>query len=142
MRHRYFARMAQRAATLDRSLRIALVFASSATAGTVVGIVDVGPGLIAVLTALLAAVMGTLQLGAAAARYTGFAVEWGQIHEALALLWVEIERGAVSHDDVRDNILALEARHVTIDRQSITHRVNARVLSHCLDQAESYALAS
>ena len=141
MRHRYFTRMAQRAATLDRALRIALIFASSATAAAVFGVLDFGPELLAVLTALLAAVTGTLQLGAAAAKHTGFAVDWGHIHNAAVDLWIELERGALSHHEVRDRLRALQHQHEAIDRQSISDRVNAKILVRCFDEAEAYAFA-
>ena len=132
--------MAQRAAALDRALRIALIFASSATAAAVFGVLDFGPELLAVLTALLA-VTGTLQLGAAAAKHTGFAVDWGHIHNAAVDLWIELERGALSHHEVRDRLRALQHQHEAIDRQSISDRVNAKILVRCFDEAEAYAFA-
>ena len=141
MRHRYFARMAQRAARLDRGLRVALVFLSSATVIAAVDIINTGPALLAVITALLAAFSGTLQLGAAAARYTGFAVDWGYVHDAADELWIELERGALSHQAVRDRLHALRDRHVAIDRQSIPYRVDGKVLTQCFDEAEAYAFA-
>ncbi len=142
MRQRYFSLMAQRASFADRGLRIALVFFSSAAAGAAVGVLPFGSEVLAVLTALLAAVAGTLQLGSAAASNVGFAVDWGHIHNELDALWIEIERYALAHDDVHARLRTIQHRHESIDRQSTRYRINPKLLSQCFDQAEAYAGAS
>ena len=142
MRHRYFTRMAQRAATFDHALRITLIFASSATAGAVFGVLDFGPELLAALTALLAAVTGTWQFGTAAAKNTGFAVDWSHIHNAAIELWIEMEREAISHQEVSDRLRVLQRQHGPIDRQSTSDRTNIKILSKCFDEAEAYAFAT
>ena len=141
MRQRYFARMAQRAHFRDRALRVAIFFTSSATGVTAVGDLGLGPELFAFATALLAAASFTLELGSVAMKHTGFAVDWGRIHRETLDLWTESERGGLSHDEVRTSLRAIERHIEPIDQQSITYRVDARVLAQCFDQAEAYALA-
>lgn len=141
MRRRYFARMAQRAHVRDRALRVAIFFTSSATGVAAVGGLGLGPESFAVATALLAAASFTLELGSVAMKHPGFAVDWGRIHQETLDLWTESERGGLSHDEVRTSLRAIERRIEPIDQQSITYRVDARVLAQCFDQAEAYALA-
>ena len=141
MRQRYFARMAQRAHVRDRALRVAIFFTSSATGVTAVGGLGLGSELFAFATAVLAAASFTLELGSVAMKHTGFAVDWGRIHQETLDLWTESERGGLSHDEVRTSLRAIERRIEPIDQQSITYRVDARVLAQCFDQAETYALA-
>ena len=141
MRQRYFARMAQRAHFRDRALRVAIFFTSSATGVTAVGGLGLGPELFAFATAVLAAASFTLELGSVAMKHTGFAVDWGRIHQETLDLWTESERGGLWHDEVRTSLRAIERRIEPIDQQSITYRVDARVLAQCFDQAEAYALA-
>ena len=142
MRQRYFSRMAQRASSADRALRIAVAFSSSAAAVAAFDLLPFGPEALAVLTALLAAAAGILQLGATAASNVGFAVDWGHIHTEIETLWVEMERYAISHEDAHARLRGIQQRHESIDRQSIRYRVNARVLKQCFDQAGAYAGAS
>ena len=141
MRQRYFARMAQRAHARDRALRVAIFFTSSATGVTAVGGLGLGPELFAFATAVLAAASFTLELGSVAMKHTGFAVDWGRIHQETLDLWTESERGGLLHEEVRTSLRAIERRIEPIDQQSITYRVDARVLAQCFDQAEAYALA-
>ena len=141
MRQRYFSRMAQRAHVRDRGLRVAIFFTSSATGVTAVGDLGLGPELFAFVTALLAAVSFTLELGSVAAKHTGFAVDWSRIYQETFDLWTESEQGGLSHDEVRTSLRAIQRRVAPIDQQSITCRVNTKVLTQCFDQAEAYALA-
>ena len=141
MRQRYFSRMAQRAHVRDRALRIAIFFTSSATGITAVGDLGLGPGLFAFVTVLLAAVSFTLEFGSVAAKHTGFAVDWSRIYQEILDLWTESEQGGLSHDEVRKSLRAILRRIEPIDRQSITCRVDTRVLAQCFDQAEAYASA-
>ena len=141
MRQRYFSRMAERAHIRDRALRVAIFFTSSATGVTAVGDLGLGPGLFALSTAILAAVSFTLELGSVAMKHTGFAVDWSRIHQETLDLWTESERGSLSHDEVRASLRAIQRRIEPIDQQSISYRVNTRVLTQCFDQAEAYALA-
>ena len=57
-------------------------------------------------------------------------------------LWTESEQGALSHQEVRAALRAIERRIEPIDQQSILYRVNARVLAQCFEQAETYAFGS
>lgn len=141
MRRRYFSRMAERAHVRDRALRVAIFFTSSATGVTAVGDLGPGPGLFALSTAILAAVSFTLELGSVAMKHTGFALDWSRIHQETLDLWTESERGSLSHDEVRASLRAIQRRIEPIDQQSISYRVNTRVLTQCFDQAEAYALA-
>ena len=138
MRARYFARMAQRAHVLDRSLRVALFFTSSATGAAAVADLGVAPALFAVATALIAAASFALELGSVAMRHTGLAADWGRVHMDVLDLWLESEAGA-SDDDVAADLHAIHRRIEAIDRQSIPYRVNTRVLTQCFEQAEEYA---
>ena len=141
MRQRYFSRMAQRAHARDRGLRVAIFFTSSATGVTAVGNLGLGPELFAFVTALLAALSFTLEFGSAATKHTGFAVDWSRVYQEVLELWTESERGGLSHDDVRASLRAIQRGIGPIDQQSITCRVDPRVLTQCFDQAEAYALA-
>ena len=142
MRQRYFARMAQRAHVRDRALRVAIFFTSSATGVTAVGGLGAGPGVVRLRDGTPAAALSfTLELGSMAVKHTGFAVDWGRIHQETLDLWTESERGGLSHDEVRTSLRAIERSIEPIDQQSITYRVDARVLAQCFDQAEAYALA-
>ena len=76
-----------------------------------------------------------------AMKHTGFAVDWGRIHQEMLDLWTESERGSLSHDEVRASLRAIQRRIEPIDQQSISYRVNTRILTQCFDQAEAYALA-
>lgn len=141
MRQRYFSRMAERAHVRDRALRVAIFFTSSATGVTAVGDLGLGPGVFALSTAILAALSFTLEFGSMAMKHTGFAVDWSRIHQETLDLWTESERGSLSHDEVRASLRAIQRRIEPIDQQSISYRVNTRVLTQCFDQAEAYALA-
>ena len=141
MRQRYFSRMAQRAHVRDRALRIAIFFTSSATGITAVGDLGLGPGLFAFVTALLAAVSFTLEFGSMATKHTGFAVDWSRIYQETLDLWTESEQRGLLHDEVRTSLRAIQRRIQPIDQQSITYRVDTKVLTQCFDQAEAYALA-
>ena len=136
-----FSRMAQRAHARDRGLRGAIFCTSSATGVTAVGDLGLGPELFAFVTALLAALSFTLELGSVATKHTGFAVDWSRIYQEVLELWTESERGGLSHDEVRASLGAVQRRIGPIDQQSIICRVDPRVLTQCFDQAEAYALA-
>ena len=71
-RCRYFNQLASRTEALDRSLRLALIFLSSATATTVLGAFPPAAGWFAVASAVLAAVSGTMQHGRAALKFAEF----------------------------------------------------------------------
>ena len=139
MRQRYFARMAEVARYRDRLLRVVVFFTSSATG--VAALVDLGvdPGVFGVATALLVAVSFTLELGTAAMSHASFAVAWDRIHRDCIDLWIESERGALSHQETREALRAIEQRIALVDQSSVPYRVNRRVLEQCFDQAEKYA---
>ena len=141
MRKRYFARMAQRAHIRDRFLRAAVFFTSSATGVTAATDLGVGPEWFAFVTALLAAASFTLEFGAVATKYTGFAVAWSRIYQDTLDLWTESEQGGLLHPEVRAAVRTIQHRIEPIDQQSIPHRVNTRVLTQCFEQAEAYAFA-
>ena len=141
MRQRYFSRMAQRAQGWDRVFRVAVFFTSSATGVTAVGDLGLGPALFAFVTALLVAISFMLEFGSVAMKHTGFAVAWSRIHEETLALWSESERGVLPHDDLRAALRDIHRRIEPIDRQSIPHRVNTKVLTQCFEQAEAYAFA-
>ena len=139
MRQRYFAQMAQVAHTRDRLLRVAVFFTSSAAGVT--GFMDLGLGLgiFGIATALLVAVSFTLEFGTVTTNHTGFAVAWDRIHQDYMDLWIENERGGLSHQEARKALQAIERHIALVDQQSVPYRVNKRLLGQCFEQAENYA---
>ena len=139
MRQRYFSQLAQRAHQRDRGFRIAVFFTSSATGATAVVDLGVPPELFALGTALLMAVSFVLNFSTTAVQHTGFAADWDRIYRDAVDLWIENERGTVPHDEVRTSLRAIRDRVEPIDRHSVPHRVNAKILQRSFDQAEAYA---
>ena len=76
MRRRFFGRMAGRHETVERILSVSMVVASSATAVVVIGFIDFGAELLALCSAVLAAVTGKLQFGRSSMKNAEFSVVW------------------------------------------------------------------
>ena len=140
MRQRYFSQLAQSARRWDRSFRVAVFFTSSATGAAALVDLGIPPELFALGTALLMAVSIMLDFSSIVVQHTGFAADWGRIYRDAVDLWIENERGALRHEEVRASLRAIRDRVEPIDRHSVPHRVNERVLQRSFDQAEAYAL--
>lgn len=141
MRRRYFGRMAGRHETVERILSVSMVVASSATAVVVIGFIDFGAELLALCSAVLAAVAGKLQFGRSSMKNAEFSVVWGHVHSEYSDLWIDIESQRLSHNDVFEQLRALRHRHEDIDRQTTASPVKSKILSDCFHEAEKMALA-
>ena len=96
MRYRYFDRLAARAKTTDDTLHVLLFIASGTTAAGVLGLFSFGATVLAVASAILAAVTATLHFGQRASKFAEFSVFWGRIHADYKRLWDDIEAHAVT----------------------------------------------
>ena len=140
-RCRYFSQLASRTETLDRVLRVALIFFSSATAATVLGAFPSGAEWLAVVSAVLAAVSGTMQHGRAALKFAEFSVFWGRLHRDYEDLWNDVETYTVEADEAARRLRVLMTRPESIDRQASTSRTRRKLMLSCLADAEKMALA-
>ena len=140
-RCRYFNRLASRTETLDRILRIALIFFSSATAATVLGLFPSGAIWLAVASAVLAAVSGTMQHGRAALKFAEFSVFWKRLHRDYEALWNDFETYAIGSDEAARRLRELQDRPESIDRQAATSRTRKKLMLECLADAENMVLA-
>ena len=140
-RCRYFNRLASRTETLDRILRVALIFFSSATAATVLGLFPSGAIWLAVASAVLAALSGTMQHGRAALKFAEFSVFWGRLHRDYQELWADVETYTVEADEAARRLRALMDKPESIDRQASTSRTRKGLMLSCLADAEKMALA-
>ena len=126
---------------VDRILRVALIFFSSATAATLLGAFPSGAEWLAVVSAVLAAVSGTMQHGRAALKFAEFAVFWGRLHRDYEELWNEIETYAIAPADAARRLRLLQDKPESIDRQASTSRTRRKLMLDCLADAEKMALA-
>ena len=140
-RCRYFDQLASRTETVDLVLRVALIFFSSATAATVLGLFPSGADWLAVVSAVLAAVSGTMQHGRSALKFAEFSVFWGRLHRDYEELWNDVETYAVEADDAARRLRALMDKPESIDRQASTSRTRRKLMLNCLADAEKMALA-
>ena len=140
-RRRYFDQLASRTETLDRILRVALILFSSATAATVLGLFPSGTDWLAVVSAVLAAVSGTMQHGRSALKFAEFSVFWGRLHRDYEELWNDVETYAVEADEAARRLRALMDKPESIDRQASTSRTRRKLILNCLADAEKMALA-
>lgn len=140
-RCRYFSQLASRTETLDRILRVALIFFSSATAATVLGAFPSGAKWLAVASAVLAAVSGTMQHGRAAWKFAEFSVFWGRLHRNYEELWNEVETYAIVPAEAARRLRLLQDKPESIDRQASTSRTRRKLMLDCLADAEKMALA-
>ena len=139
MRHRYFGRLAGRYERFERTIGVATVLLSSATAATVFGLFTLGAEVLALGAAALAAVGSTLRFGGLSRRNAEFSVTWGTLHADHENLWTELEAGHITHGDVLAALAGLRRRAEDIDRQTTGDPVYRKILSECLDQAEAQA---
>ena len=140
-RFRYFNQLASRTETLDRILRVALIFFSSATAATVLGLFPSGAEWLAVASAVLAAVSGTMQHGRAALKFAEFSVFWGRLHRDYEELWTDVETYAIEADEAARRLRAIMDKPERIDRHASTFRTRRKLMLSCLADAEKMALA-
>lgn len=140
-RCRYFDRLAARASTTDDVLRVLLIFTSSATAVSVLGAFPFGAGALAVVSAILAAVAGTMQFGRSALKFAEFSIFWGRLHRDYQDLWSAVESHAVTPDAAAQQLRVLQDRPESIDRQASTSRTRRKLLLDCMADAEKMALA-
>lgn len=140
-RCRYFNQLASRTETLDRVLRVALIFFSSATAATVLGVFPSGAEWLAVVSAVLAAVSGTMQHGRAALKFAEFSVFWGRLHRDYEELWNDVETYATTPTEAVRQLRLLQDKPESIDRQASTSRTRRKLMLDCLADAEKMALA-
>ncbi len=140
-RCRYFNQLAFRTETLDRILRVALIFFSSATAVTVLGLFPSGANRLAVVSAVLAAVSGTMQHGRAALKFAEFSVFWGRLHRDYEDLWNDVETYAITSAEASRRLRALHDKPESIDRQAATSRTRRKLMLDCLADAEKMVLA-
>ena len=140
-RCRYFNQLASRTEALDRILRVALILFASATAATVLGAFPSWAEWLAVASALLAAVSGTMQYGRAAAKFAEFSIFWGRLHRDYEELLNDVEAYAVTPAEAARRFRSLRDKPESIDRQARTSRTRRKLMLDCLDDAEKMALA-
>ena len=97
-----------------------LFIASGTTAAGVLGLFTFGATVLAVASAILAAVTATLHFGQRASRFAEFSVFWGRIHADYQRLWDNVEAHAVTQEVVVERLRALQERLESIDRQAST----------------------
>ena len=141
MRYRYFDRLAARAKTTDDTLHVLLFIASGTTAAGVLGLFSFGATVLAVASAILAAVTATLHFGQRASKFAEFSVFWGRIHADYKRLWDDIEAHEVTQAVVVERLRALQERPESIDRQASTTRTRRKILLECFDEATAMATA-
>ncbi len=141
MRYRYFDRLAARAKTTDDTLHVLLFIASGTTAAGVLGLFTFGATVLAVASAILAAVTATLHFGQRASKFAEFSVFWGRIHADYKRLWDDVEAHAVTQEVVVERLRALQERPESIDRQASTTRTRRKLLLECFDEASAMATA-
>jgi hypothetical protein len=140
-RCRYFNQLASRTEMFDRVLRVALIFFSSATAATVLGVFPSGAEWLAVVSAALAAVSGTMQHGRAALKFAEFSVFWGRLHRDYEELWNDVETYAITPAEAVRRLRSFQDKPESIDRQASTSRTRRKLMLDCLADAEKMALA-
>lgn len=140
-RCRYFNQLASRTETLDRILRVVLIFFSSATAATVLGAFPSAAAWLAVASAVLAAVSGTMQHGRAALKLAEFSVFWGRLHRDYEELWNDVETCTITPTEATRQLRLLQDKPESIDRQASTSRTRRKLMLDCLADAEKMALA-
>ena len=139
MRQRYFQRLSSRAKLTDDVVRFLLVLTSSATALSVLGVIPGGATILAVATAILAAISATQQFGCAALRYAQFSTFWGRMHQDYEELWADLEAERLSAEDAAPRLRVIQDRAEPIDQQTAPVRVRRKLLEDSLSDAESVA---
>ena len=141
MRYRYFYRLAARAKMTDDTLHVLLFIASGTTAASVLGLFTFGATVLAVASAVLAAVTATLHFGQRTSKFAEFSVFWGRIHADYKRLWDEMEAHAITQETAVERLGALQDRPESIDRQASTTRTRRKILLECFDEATATATA-
>ena len=141
MRYRYFDRLAARAKITDETLHVLLFIASGTTAASVLGLFSFGATVLAVASAILAAVTATLHFGQRASKFAEFSVFWGRIHADYKRLWDDIESHATTQEIAIERLGTLQERPESIDRQASTTRTRRNILLECFEEATAMATA-
>ena len=105
------------------------------------GLFTFGATVLAVASAVLAAVTATLHFGQRASKFAEFSVFWGRIHADYKRLWDEMEAHAVTQETAVARLGALQERPESIDRQASTTRTRRKILLECFDEATAMATA-
>ena len=135
----YFARLAARYRRLERGLAIVTALFSSATlvaATEFLGVSAVWPAL---LTGVSGILLGILKFGESSMSMAVHSVAWAKLHYRLEALWIEVESGAVDHEEVSASLALIRENQLYIDDDTAAEPERRRLLLRALDQAEALA---
>ncbi len=135
----YFNRLAFRYRRAERCLGLFTALFSSATLTATLGGLGIGPLWPAVVACVSGILVGLLKYGEAFVALKNSALAWGELHDRLDDLWVEMEKGEADHRSVHEELARIRENGRHIDRETVGQRERPRLLRKALDQAEGLA---